>query len=114
MDDPTNQYTGSPPQDSTRTFAAPHASGSLAIGQPRVIDEAAWLAACQAAFPWQPLARIAAGKTSPLLWGDSQLATPDTVQLLTKLQRALQSSHWKKDLAQALDWFLKDAAIVAA
>lgn len=72
----------------------------------RKIDEAAWLAECRRLAPWLPLARIAVGKSLPLLWGLSDLETTEREQL-TKLQRAIYAPRWKKELTPALDSWLQ-------
>ncbi|WP_254513094.1 hypothetical protein [Anatilimnocola floriformis] len=64
----------------------------------RAIDASAWLAnlAPNSDFP---LARIAAGKTSPLLWGADSLPA-ERVNLIGKLHKATLVRKWKGEAAE--------------
>lgn len=102
MEDPTNQYP------SSRTVAETVSAGldSAPPKPQRVIDAPDWIRVCAALPLWQPLARIAAGKSSPLLWGTGALDA-DLAQRLAKIYRACQAERWKKDLAAELQQFLQ-------
>ncbi len=116
MEDPTNRPTSdrdapSLPGDALVAVSAPAAqfeAPSSPAKPPRRIDDGSWLAACAAAQPWLPHTRIAAGKTSPLLWGTGDRLTAEAVDLQTKLHRATVAQRWKNELAPALDQFLSE------
>lgn len=76
-------------------------------GPARTIDEAAWLDEIRRLHPWSPLARIAAGKVLPLVWGLSDLPSAARERLI-QLQRATHSSRWKKELTPALQAWLQE------
>lgn len=114
MDDFTNRQAAGLPASETPAAAdgssgRPVTATNLATAaQPaRKIDVAAWLAAIRGLAPWLPLERIAAGKALPLLWGLSDLPRSERDQL-TRLQRAVPSPRWKKELTQALGSWLDD------
>jgi hypothetical protein len=80
MEDPTNQYNsghGVPleaaPTEPVLSATLGNTAAIAGLKPPRALDEAAWIVGCEAAHPWLPLTRIAAGKGSPLLWGGCRL-----------------------------------------
>jgi hypothetical protein len=106
MEDPTNQYSSSRADVTIAVPQAAEAAGTAAPPKPpRALDTAAWLANAAARGNCLPLARIAAGKNSPLLWGAESLSV-DTASLLAKIQRAALASRWKNDLAGDLQQFV--------
>lgn len=113
MEDPTNQYNsghGVPLEAlPTEPMHSAEADNTAVIGpkRPRAVDETAWIASCVATHPWRPLARIAAGKGSALLWGGCRLSA-ETAIFLAKVQRATIAQRWNKDLSPELSFFLDD------
>jgi hypothetical protein len=105
MEDPTNQFGSSRADGSVAAPSAAEAGTTAPPKPPRLIDTSAWLANAAARGNCLPLARIAAGKNSPLLWGAESLSA-ETTSLVAKVQRTALTQRWKNELAADLQQFL--------
>jgi hypothetical protein len=108
MDDLTNRLQSvleAPPPAAENLSTPRMTPADSAAKFRRQVDENAWIAECRRLHPWFPLARIAAGKALPLIWGLWGFE-PAERERLTRLQQAIHAPRWKKELTPALSSWL--------
>jgi hypothetical protein len=82
--------------------------------RPREFDAVAWSHGCRAALPFQPLQRLLAGKTPPLLWGLTDVSDGLFAAART-LHRLSLKPAWSKAAREAVNGvlFQNDSALWA-